>query len=146
MRSLKVIFKLKNDGGCESIVLSDIFRWAFIFADDFKNILGGASSNYQNVDNSSAYPGLNMRGFNQHMMQAMCVGAGCDYLVRGQHYHDLNTFSNTDHRFNSATSCLMSCTALHCTTGFPEGMRRQEQLQTYFEARVLIVCCYRCLK
>lgn len=125
MRSLKIIFKLKNDGGCESIVLSDIFRWVFIFADDFKNIQRGALFNYRNVGNSSAYPGLDMRGFNQHMMQAMCVGAGCDYLVRGQHYHDMSTFSNTDHIFNSSA-------------GFPEGMRRKEQLQTHLEARVLI--------
>ena len=29
---LKIIFKLKNDGSCESIVLSDIFRWASLCA------------------------------------------------------------------------------------------------------------------
>ena len=54
---------------------------------------------------------------------------------------DLNTYSNIDHSFTSATSRHASCPALHCTAGLLEGMRRQEQLQTHLEARVLIVGC-----
>jgi hypothetical protein len=37
VRILKIIFKLKNDGSCESIVLSDIFRWASLCANDSRD-------------------------------------------------------------------------------------------------------------
>lgn len=49
-----------------------------------QDILLEPSTSFTNryIDCSSAYPGLDMRGFNQHMMQALCVAAGCDYLVR----------------------------------------------------------------
>jgi exonuclease-1 len=51
----EIIFKLKVDGSCESVTLSEIY--------------------------STSLPGLDMRGFTPEMTIALCVGAGCDYLV-----------------------------------------------------------------
>jgi exonuclease-1 len=50
----EVLFKLKHDGKCETVILKDVY--------------------------GTFLPGLDLRAFTPLMTVALCVGAGCDYL------------------------------------------------------------------
>jgi exonuclease-1 len=50
----EVLFKLKHDGTCETVVLEEVY--------------------------GTFLPGLDLRAFTPLMTVALCVGAGCDYL------------------------------------------------------------------